>query len=1517
MEIKDKTLKKWQYLFLIGILTFLIATSGFLFYRHQENSLREEKHNELKAIAELKIKQLVQWRKERKADARTIANGPFFIRRVEQWLFNKTNIALKKNIADRLVITQKEHGYESIILASSKGDPLLSVGKPVHHFDLVASEKVIVAAKFDSIHFSDFYYCKLENTIHYDVIAPLVDEKGFTIAVLLLRINPYDYLYPFIQSWPTPSKSSETLILRKEGESVLFLNDLRFRAGAALTLKIPLARKDIPAVQSILGSEGIFEGRDYRGVEVLSDIRRVPGTSWSMVAKVDQEEIYSDLYQQSIIISVLTGILMLLCGIGIMWIYHFRQRNIYKSLWQVQEEFRTTLYSIGDAVITTDKKGKVQYLNVVAEQLTGWKEVDAKNEKLEKIFHIINEDTRARVENPVQLVLKEGHIVGLANHTLLISKGGKETPIVDSGSPIRNKEGIIIGVVLVFRDQTEERASQKLLEDSETKYRRLFEAARDGILILDAETGKIVDVNPFLIEMLGYTHDQFLGKNVWNLGFLKDIVANEEKFSELKQKKYVRYENLPFETSDGRKLDVEFVSNIYLVNHHKVIQCNIRDISERRQAEKALYESEKKFRQVFESSNVGKSLTLPTGEINVNDAFCKMLGYTAEELKNKKWQELTPPDEIDDTQIMIDALLKGEKNSTRFNKRYIKKDGSYIYADVSVTLLRDDNNKPLHFITTVIDITARKHAEEALIESSRKLSEVQKMAQLGNWIWDVRTGKVEWSEEVFNIFRLDPEEFTPHIDSILELSPWPEDHERDKELIRRAMESHEKGNYEQRFLRPDKSVGYYFSTFQGKYDDAGNLICIIGTVQDITERKLSEENILKLNRTYAVLSNINELIVRERDRQKLFEGACKIAVDDGKFLMSWIGMVDEGAENFRPVASAGAVNGYLERLHMTASEIQKGKGPTRVALREGRTVVCNDIEHDECMIPWRDQALAGGYKSMAAFPLNDSSNTIGTINFYSSEVQFFDKEEIRFLEELAMDVSFALKTMAAEENIRKLSSAVEQSGSSVTIANLNGDIEYVNPKFVELTGFSAQEVIGKNPRILKSGETSDEEYKNLWNTITSGKVWRGEFHNRKKNGELYWESATISPIKDADGKITHFIAVKEDVTQQKVLSEELRQVQRLEGLGTLAGGIAHDFNNILGIILAYNSNIKKFKNDSKKMDLATETIAKAVNRGKTLVQQVLTFARKTDTAFGAVNVNDVVMEIMTMIFEMFPKTVTCSQNFDTSIPYINADRSQLHQVLMNLCVNARDAMPNGGVLSISTRMVSVANLRYQHPDALGSSYVCIEVSDTGEGMTDEVRKRIFEPFYTTKGIGKGTGLGLSVTFGVIQSHKGFIDVESEPGKGTTFYLYLPASQPVTPIKETEEITLDKIQGGTETLLVVEDEEMLLMSLQMMLVDKGYNVLTAGDGLKALKMYQEKENDIALVLTDLGLPNMTGLEVCQRIKKMNPKQHIILASGYLDPEMKAEFLKIGIERFLYKPYDLTKVLKMVREVLDKK
>lgn len=386
--------------------------------------------------------------------------------------------------------------------------------------------------------------------------------------------------------------------------------------------------------------------------------------------------------------------------------------------------------------------------------------------------------------------------------------------------------------------------------------------------------------------------------------------------------------------------------------------------------------------------------------------------------------------------------------------------------------------------------------------------------------------------------------------------------------------------------------------------------------------------------------------------------------------------------------------------------------------------------------------------------------------------------------------------------------------------------------------------------------------------------------------------------------------------EEERLRQKLFQAQKMESIGTLAGGIAHDFNNILGIILGYISLLERGKVEPEKFSMTIETITKAVHRGTSLVRQLLTFARKTDVLFESVNVNATVEELAKMLMETFPKLITFSLKLEKGIPSITADSNQLHQALLNLCVNARDAMPSGGRLSMGTEIIMGSKLRERFSDAQEEKYVCISVADTGTGMDEATRSRIFEPFFTTKKLGRGTGLGLAVMYGVVKSHRGFIDVESEVGRGTTFNLYFPIQPRGIESFETQKKEYGEVAGGTETLLVVEDEEMLLELEKTLFGGKGYRVLTARDGVEAIEVYSNHKDEIALVLTDMGLPKLGGWEAFQKMKEINPQVKVILASGYLDPNLKSEMLKAGAIDFVQKPYVPHELLRRIREMIDK-
>lgn len=573
----------------------MILLGGYFYFRYEENIIRNEKYENLKAITELKISQITQWHKERLGDANAVYRNSFFEKGVEQFLYNGHNSELENDIPEQLSNTKTNYGYENIFITSPTGELVFSIDPTLKTGDSDTKRFISEAAIQQKVTFTDLYYCLQHRKIHYDIIVPVINRNDISIATLIFRVDPNEYLYPLIQSWPTTSKSTEILIVRKNDDSVLFLNKLRFRANVAMKFQLSLALKTNPAVRAVNGYEGIVEGKDYRGIDVLAYICKVPGTPWLMVAKVDRAEIFSELHYRSVLIIFVTIILIILTAVSISRFHYNRQRNIYRELFQkekvlteIMEEYRTTLNSITDGVIATDTSGMIRNMNPVAEKLTRWKETDAKGKILREVIRIVNKKSNLGIDIPIDQVINDGIIVALDRESLLISKTGNETPITGNCAPIIHKDKEITGVVIVIRDQTVEWEANKKLVNSDMRYRRLFETTRDGIMFLDATNGVIIDVNPFMIEMLGYTHDQFLGKHLWDLGFFRNVVENKDKFFELQEKEYVRYENISFETADGRRIEIEFISNTYMVGKRKVVQCNILNITDRKQAEQIL-----------------------------------------------------------------------------------------------------------------------------------------------------------------------------------------------------------------------------------------------------------------------------------------------------------------------------------------------------------------------------------------------------------------------------------------------------------------------------------------------------------------------------------------------------------------------------------------------------------------------------------------------------------------------------------------------------------------------------------------------------------------------------------------------------------------------------------------------------------------------------------------------------------------------------------------------------------------
>ncbi len=749
------------------------------------------------------------------------------------------------------------------------------------------------------------------------------------------------------------------------------------------------------------------------------------------------------------------------------------------------------------------------------------------------------------------------------------------------------------------------------LRASELRYRRLFESARDGILILDGETGKVVDANPYLTRLLGYTLKEICDKYVWELGSLRDIVANQDIFRELSQKEYIRYSDKALETRAGKRIEVEFVSNVYLVDERRVIQCNIRDMTASAQAKAAL------------------------------DASHRL------------------------TNQIINALPV----------RVFWKDRNLVFLGCNTVFARD---------------AGLAHPEDIIGKTDHQMA---------------------WRAHAADYARDDRE--------VIESG-------RPKLLIEEPQTT---------------SEGELITLLTSKVplrDASGEIFGILGTYQDITPLKRAE-----------------------------------------------------------------------------ASEA-------------------------------------------------------------------------------------------------RLAMAVNQAAESILITDAAGNIDYVNPAFEKNSGYSREEAVGQNPRILKSGKQDEAFYQRMWSAMTEGRVWQGRMTNRRKDGTLHDEEVTISPMRNAAGRTVSFVAVKRDVTERELLESQLRRAQRMEGIGTMAAGVAHDLNNALAPILMASELLRLELPDLAMEDL--DLIEDGARRGADLVKQLLSFARGAEGDRLPVEIGPLLAELEHMIRSTFPKNISLRVSCPKRLPTVMGDATQVHQVLLNLCVNARDAMPDGGTLSIDVRQTEVENTwETGGLEIVPGVYIVAQVADTGTGIPPEIVDRIFDPFFTTKGSDKGTGLGLATTLGIVKGHAGFIRVHSPPGHGATFRVYLPVAEGVDPGATVTPVAERVFRGDGETILVVDDEPAVRDILRKVLTKMNFKVRTASNGATALHEVAKLGADLSAVITDLHMPELDGLAFVRILRGRLPEVGVIVASGLIDDEAREQCATLGVQAILEKPFESAEIVAALQTI----
>jgi PAS domain S-box-containing protein len=869
---------------------------------------------------------------------------------------------------------------------------------------------------------------------------------------------------------------------------------------------------------------------------------------------------------------------------------------------------------------------------------------------------------------------------------------------------------------------------------------------------------------------------------------------------------------------------------------------------------------------MYRTTTQGRSLA-------ANPALAKMLGYdSAEEVitaitdtAHQLWMD---PDE----RSRCVKLLEAHGAVHGFECRFRRKDGTAIWVSINLRKVCPDE-RTAYFEGFIVDIAERKRIEDALRKSEEKFEKAFLSSPAVTILFkpDVEGNRIVEVNQAFEYATgYSREEVIGHTSR--ELGLWADPRDL-AEFLRQVRATGRIRNFEFAFRTKTGEIRLAVVSVESIEIDAKP--CAIATVIDVTEQK----------RAQRAIQQANEAVLKAERQYRLMFNSVSDAIFVHKF-------AEDGAPGHFIEVNDNACRylGYTreELLQMEPSQIDSPEEHAEIPVRAKKILA------DGHLI-WEGSHVAKDGRRIPVEVNTHLADLDGSPMIVSSVRDISERKKI-------------------EETIRTLAVAIEQTSETVVITNCDGTIQYCNPAFEKVTGYTKEEAIGLNPRVLKSGKHDYRFYGQMWATITEGRIWAGHLTNKRKDGSLFEEDATISPIRDAAGRISGFVAVKRDVTERLQLEDQLRQAQKLESIGRLAGGVAHDFNNLLTVINGYGDLLLKRLVAPDPLRAYAIHIREAGERAASMTKQLLAFSRKQVIEPRVLDLNATIAESVPMLQPLIGEDVVLKTLLGDGLGQVLADADQIHQVLMNLAVNARDAMPDGGRLDIVTANIELdaENSTAIDPERLPGRYVLMTVTDTGKGMDEATRQRIFEPFFTTKEIGRGTGLGLSTVYGIIRQNGGWVDVASEIGVGTSFQVYFPRIDACPAPKDVGNSPVT--DGGQETILVVEDQTTVRHFAVTALRQYGYRVVDASGGEEAISLAGRYAGEIHLLLTDVVMPGMSGKELSERLEELRPNLKVLFTSGYTaDVISNRGVLDRGVT-FLHKPFSPEELAAKVREVL---
>ncbi len=910
----------------------------------------------------------------------------------------------------------------------------------------------------------------------------------------------------------------------------------------------------------------------------------------------------------------------------------------------------------------------------------------------------------------------------------------------------------------------------------------------------------------------------------------------------------------------------------------------VLDITIRRNGEEALRLSEARFRSAMQGSPIGMAIVALDGRLlDVNPALCKLFGQTADQLRKRTFQDLTAPEELADDIALSRRMLKGEATGYEREQRYVLPDGREIRAQVNASLVRAENGTPLHFISQFQDITERKRSEEELRLSNTKLKLAMDVARLGHWEFDFPTEQFTFDDGFFAIYGTTAEAQGGYTMAASEYARHfipPGEAKVVADEIARATAStdpHYTRRLEHTIVRADGSTGFVQVQFRVVRDDAGRILKSYGANQDITERKQAQEALeQQRRRSNAIIESAMDAIVTigEDHRIVVFNPAAEQA-----FRCAAAQAIGRSIEYFVPERHRAS---HAERLRRFAAS----GVPSRM-LDDSDAIIALRADGEEFPIEVSISQVEVDGRKLVTLTCRDVTERNRAIRALSESEERF-RQVVEHIQEV-----FWMST-------------ADQSA-----------VLYVSPGYEKIWGRSCQSLYENPTSWLDAIHPDDRERVARAAALrVESRGYLEEYRILGADGTLHWIEDRSFLVRDAAGRAYRLVGVAQDITDRHQVEEQLLQSQKMEAIGQLAGGVAHDFNNILGAMLMQAEEARSHPGAPPEVrELMTELV-QDLERGAALTRQLLMFGRRQVMDPEPVDLNELVTNLAKMLRRVLGEEVRLKLHLHPAPLVTHADPGMIEQAIINLAVNARDAMASGGELTVETSPEQIGESEARAiPNGSAGAYARVRLADSGCGIPPEHLGRIFEPFFTTKAPGKGTGLGLASVFGIIRQHRGMVRVSSEVGRGSTFDLLLKSEDARPRLAEPQPPSTDLL-GGHETVLVVEDDAQVRRITSAMLSRFGYRVVQAASGPEALRAWESLAKPADLLVSDMVMPGgMKGTELAAQLLSRAPGLKIILTSGY-SPELAG--LQSGMldgHLFLPKPYRHAELLSAMRQLLD--